>query len=477
MAVLDELLVGLGFDYDPDDLHKFKKDITATTDTIKTLSKVAIGAATAIVGLTVASTAATDEQGKFGKQIGENVAIIDALQFAQERAGGSSQGMLTSLRDLSIRAAEAARGTGTAVEALGILGISATDTSGKVKKSSDLILEISDQLKRFDNSRQIELADKLGIRDSIMLLQLGSAEIKNLTDEAKALGVSTEEDAAIAAEFQDSLVDLWKVTKQFSRTLSKEFAPILNGMVSDFTEWWKVNRDLIEQNIPKWIEQAAAAMKIMLVVTSAWLGMRLASTLATLITLFKGLSVASLAASASALLLPALILAGVAAIGLLAEDAKVFFEGGESFIGDMLKKFPAWNTEIMDVGVAFKTVADLVTTIWDGLKAIFELSGKLSLDNVTDVIKNLPGFAGDITGISKVDGTGFLSDMMSGLDRIQGNGLMSELSNTVSSTSNTVVDKIEIIVQGGTDSAEVIANSVFSVFQQASKDLNSAVDQ
>jgi hypothetical protein len=36
---------------------------------------------------------------------------------------------------------------------------------------------------------------------------------------------------------------------------------------------------------------------------------------------------------------------------------------------------------------------------------------------------------------------------------------------------------MEIIVQGGADTAENIANAVLNVFQQTSQDLNTAVDQ
>lgn len=461
MALMDELLVGLGFQYDPKEMGQFKKDISKTTDVIKSLTKIAVAGATAITGLVVSSTAASDSQGKLASEIGETVEEVDALQHALTISGGSADGMSNSLRALSIKAAEAARGVGSGVEAFGLLGINATDANGEIKQSSQLMSEISGEFQNLSKSKQIELADKLGIKDSILLLQQGPKAIRELTNEAKSLGVTTGEDAAIAAEFQDSLTRVWRVVKQVSRSLTRELAPIIQSVTDGFVDWWKTNRQIIEQNLPEWIDKATMAFKLLLVAAGAWLALRIVGHLTALITLFKGLSIAALTASATAVLLPALIGAGIAALALLAEDAKVFFAGGESFIGDMIEKFPQWAGEIRTVAAIFATMADLTTMIFDGWSKIIGLFGGLSLDSLKDFGKNLPGFLGDITGLSTVGG----------------GGLIPELGQSISNTASTVVDKMEIIVQGGADSAENIANAVMNVFQQTSQDLNTAVDQ
>ena len=461
MAIIDELLVGLGFEYDPKEMKQFKEDVGKTTGVIKGLARAAVAGAVAITGLTIASTRASDEQGKLADEIGDTVENIDALQFALERSGGSADGMTSSLRNLAIRASEAARGVGSGVEAFGLLGISATDSNGNLKNTSDLMLEVSQRFQGLSKAKQIELADKLGIRDSIRLLQQGPTAIRELTDEAAALGVTTAEDAAIAAEFQDSMTNLWRVVKQVARSLTRELAPIIKELTDSFIEWWKTNRAMIEQNLPDWIDKVTMALKLMVIATGAWLAMRLVSHIMTLITLFKGLSVAALAANAAALLLPALIAAGVAALALLAEDAKTFFEGGESFIGDMIEKFPEWADEIRVVAALFATLADLVVMIWDGLVQIVDLAKNFSLEGLKEFGANLPGFLGDVTGLYNVDGT----------------GVIPELGQSISNATSTVVDKIDIVIQGGADTAENIANAVLDVFQQTSQDLNTAVDQ
>lgn len=457
--ILDELLVGLGFDYDPEEMSDFKDDISKTVGLIGALVKVATAGAAAITSIVVASTKASDEQGKLADEIGETVENISALQFAQKIAGGTTEEMTSSLRDLSIRAAEAARGVGSGVEAFGILGISATDLSGRVKPTSQLMLEISQRFQGLGKARQIELADKLGLRGSIRLLQQGPKAIRELTEEAKALGVTTSEDAAIAAEFQDSLVKLWTITKQFSRTLTRVFAPILNSIAEGLTEWWKANKQLIESKIPEWIDKLTLALKLASLALASFLAFQLLSNFSLLIGFIMRGVKAMLLFNASALLIPTLIGAAVLALIALMEDAHVFFEGGDSFIGEMIEKFPKWASQLRTVASVFGTLAKLTTMIIDGWDRIFDLFSSTTLEDIKGFFKNIPGFLGDITGINTVD------------DR-----LARDLQSVNSTSNSQRIDKVEINVTGNAD-PQLTAEAVRNEFQQTAQDLNSAVDQ
>lgn len=495
--VIDELLVGLGFKYDPKDLKKFKDDVSKTTAVLKKLATAAVAGAAAITGFTIASTRASDEQGKLAEEIGESVSQVDALQFAMRQAGGSSQGMSSALRSLSQQAAAAARGVGSGVEAFGLLGVSATDANGNIKQSSKLMLEIADAFKGFSKSQQIELAGKLGISDSLRLLQQGSAGINELTDNARKLGVTTQADADAAADFQDSLGELWQIVKQISRTITRQLAPILKDMTKRFSEWWKANRQIIEQKLPQWIHAVKVALALLTAATGAWLAMRLISHLASLITLFKTLSLSATVASASVLILPALIGAAIAALGLLAEDAKTFFSGGESFIGSMIEKYPEWESQLRTIAAVFSTLADLTTMIFDGWRKIIDLASKFSVANVKEVASNIPGFLADVTGLKRADNTGliptisdFFSETFGSKNKDEKKALVNNLTsnerqNTLandaaSNTTNTSkmnVDKVDIVIQAGIDSPQQIADAVLNAFQQTSQDLNTVVDQ
>jgi hypothetical protein len=258
----------------------------------------------------------------------------------------------------------------------------------------------------------------------------------------------------------------------------------MKEMVGTFTDWWMINRDLIEQNMPKWVDQFTTAVKLLSVALGAFIAVRVLTHLYQMIALMRGLTLATLAANVGFFLLPVLVSAlGLAFIGLV-EDAKTFFEGGESFIGDMLKKYPKWEGEIRIVASILGVVYYLTMLIFEGWEKIFGLFDDFSFDNIKEVLGNIPGFIGDVTGLSTVEGTGAIPESKEMVSNLY-NSTQEEVSNLynstqeeVSSAYKTVVEKIDITVQGGADTAEEIADKVYDVFsQQTSQDLNSAVDQ
>ena len=463
MAVIDELLIGLGFEYDPSEMQQFRRDIDQTTNAIKSLAKIAAVGAAAITGIVVTSTAASDELGKMADEVNTTTEDLDGLSFALSRSGGEANQMGKSLRDLSIRFVEASRGEGSALKAFKQLGIRFNDINGDMKTTGDLFIEISEKIKDFSRAEQIEFADKFGLRDSIRLIQQGPEAIREMIAEAEALGVVTAEDSKIAASFQDSLTDLFKIIAQIGRIITREFAPILEDTNRAFIEWWKNNKLLIETEFPKWVETASKAMKLLLLATGAWIASRLLFHIQAAVILFRALTVSVLLANAAILLLPILITGAIASLVLLAEDAKIFFEGGESFIGDMIEKFPKWKTELEVIAKIFKTMADLVELIFKGWSNLFYLFDNFSIDKMNEVLGNLPGFIG--FGLEQ------------GVDSIIGEGTVESVRAADAKATRYVIDKIDIVVQGGIDTAETIAESVMNVFQSSTEELSSGVDQ
>ncbi len=441
MAVIDELLVSLGFDYDPEDLEQFQEDLEGTTELVKKLATAFVAGTAALIGFATTTSAASDEQGKLAEEIGVSVEMLDALQFANRRSGGSAEGLSSSLQQLAVRIGETARGVGSGIEAFGILGVEVTNANGELKDTSQVLLEVSDKFQTLSKSQQIELAEKLGLRDSIRLLQQGSGGISDLIKEANALGVTTKEDAAISAEFQDSLTDIWQIVKQLSRTLSQVLLPVMENISNVFTEWWKANRQVIEQNIPKFVEQATKALKLLAVAAGAFVSVKIVSTLISMVSLMKGVTLGALAMNAAIAAIPLLISSLVVGLALLAEDAKKFFEGGESFIGDMIEKFPEWASEIKTVAAVLATVADIVTSIFEGWKLIFEL------------------FKTDISGDLKLVFEQLNKDFDNMLNGITSSirGVFSDLTDQVLGTFKEVTDKVADIFSFGDSDAKVSA--------------------
>lgn len=389
-TIIEKFAVALGFDFDPKGAEKFKDEFNGVVATGKKLVAFFAAATAAAVGFVAATTAVTDSQGKMADQIGISVDELDAWQHAASIAGDTADGVGTSLESLSIRMSEAKRGIGAGIEVFGLLGINATDAQGRLKDTNQMLLEISNRFQDFSKAEQIEFADKLGIRGSLRLLQQGPKVIRQYINEAKALGVTTKKDAAIAAEFQDNLVRIFRIIKDIAREITKRLAPIMSKMVKIFTDWWKINRKLLQQRLPEMLEKAAKYGKGLLLVLAVITSFKIISGLLSIISLIQKIGIFSLLTSGAIALIPAIIFTIIAAIGLLAQDAKVFFEGGDSFIGAMLIKFPKFREEILMAAKAFKVVWEGVILIKDGWIELFKVIKEFSFDSFLEVIKDIP---------------------------------------------------------------------------------------
>lgn len=470
--LLDELLVALGFDYDDKDLKSFKDGVSTTNVVLGRLIKISTAAAVAVTGLTVVTTKAADEEGKFADEIGIAVDRLSALQHALSHTGGPTNGMASSLRNLAIRASEASRGIGSGIEAFGLLGISVINSNGELKNAEQLLFEVSEQFQGLDRFRQIELAEKLGIGQSLRLLRQTPDAIRELIDEAYRLGVTTEEDAILARDFADSLTDLSSSFKQVSRLITRELSPVIRGITDRMTNWWEINKDIIEQQLPEWIEKASKAFRILAFAALFWIGTRITVHIVTLTKLIRALTLRVLALNLAVLGIPALIVGAITAIGLLAQDADVFFKGGESFIGDMIKKFPQLERELDNLAVVFNV-------LYDNLVKIFNV-----MTQIKDFGTNPRGFIYDkikesLSGFTPEGVVNFLGGDISAYGNY--NTIPAFTGTPLQSAGNTSrnvnVDNIDIYVNGGQNSPTAIAQEVYNVFQQTSEDLDSPIDQ
>ena len=396
-TIIDTLAVSLGFDFDPKGVEKFQKSMDRTKSIIKGVAAAFAAGSAAAIGFVTATTGVADAQGKMANEIGIGVGELDAWQHAAKLAGESSEGMSGSLSGLSVRLSEAKRGMGSALEVFGILGIDAMDAAGQLKSTSSIMMEVSSKFQDFSKMEQIEFAEKLGLSGSLRLLQQGPAVIQQYIADAKALGVTTAKDAKVAAEFQDNLTRLYRVVGDLARAITKELAPIMTTLTKRFLDWWRINRDIIMQKIPEVFEQATKYAKRFAVVLGLITAFSIINTLGAMIGGFGVLTmnIGSAAKAVGLLLktlftLPAVIVAGIAVLWLLAEDAKVFFRGGDSVIGDLIKKFPQWKNEIVALAAVFATIYDLGVMVKDGWKALIKVILNSSWDDVTQVVKDIP---------------------------------------------------------------------------------------
>lgn len=173
-----------------------------------------------------------DDLSKTSQKIGVPVEQLAALRHAAELSDVSSESLTKGLGKLARSVVDAAQGSSTAVEAYRALGISFKDSNGQIKAVGDLLPQIADRFANMkDGSAKTALAmqifGKAGA-DLIPLLNGGSAGLKEMTDEAKALGLVISADTGRTAEaFNDNMTRLGRVMTGVANQVAANILPAL----------------------------------------------------------------------------------------------------------------------------------------------------------------------------------------------------------------------------------------------------------
>lgn len=368
-TVIENLITQLSFDFDEEKLEEFQEGVETAAKGLVAIVGAAAAAATAIFAFTKQIAEANDELGKFAQRIGVDIEALQELGFVAELNGGSIDSMNASLANLSRVASEAARGMGPGVEVFGMLGISVTDATGRLKQADDLLLDVADAISRLGSqAERLEFAQKLGIGEDLLLaIQQGSEAIKQQRKEARELGFVIDVDAAqAAADFQDELLRLNRIILGVSNAIGTKLMKQIEPMIEQFVEWFKANKAILQQNLTRFLDSLIKGIRGIFNAV-----MRVVSMVNSLVQAMGGWKAAIVAVTgvliamnASALLLPVLAVAAGAAILLILEDIITFAKGGDSALGQLTEKFPVLESLIWGL-------LDLLAMIRDGWLLIF----------------------------------------------------------------------------------------------------------
>jgi len=187
---------------------------TFASDLAKTGAVIA-GAITAgygVVALGVSNTIRSmDEIGKQSQKIGVPVEQLSALKLAADVSGVSMEQLGTGVGKLSKAMVEAAsKPLSDSANAFKALGVSVTDSTGKLRPTQDVIISIADKFEGLKNGAgktavSMALFGKSGA-ELIPFLNQGGTGISEMTAAAKKFGIMIDGDTAKAAEkFRDTL--------------------------------------------------------------------------------------------------------------------------------------------------------------------------------------------------------------------------------------------------------------------------------
>jgi hypothetical protein len=179
------------------------------------------------------STANAGEEALKGAQkTGLAVEAYQQIAYAAKLADVEQGQLLVGLKSLSTAMVEAAQGGQEQKKTFDALKLSATDATGQLKPTEQVLLEVADRFAHMENGAvksalAVKLFGKSGL-DLIPFLNQGKAGIQAMMEEARTLGiVMSEKDAQAANEFNDGLKRLQTSVRAIVLDLGTKLIPVL----------------------------------------------------------------------------------------------------------------------------------------------------------------------------------------------------------------------------------------------------------
>lgn len=190
-----------------------------------------------------------DATSKAARGLGIGIEPLQALQYEAEKAGVSSEDLSKALTRLSTSAYSAMTGTKTTADAFKMMGISVTDSAGRMKSTEQLWKESADWFARTqDSSAKAGIAYQVfgkNVATLTPLLNEGSKGLEEATAKARDLGIIFSQETADAAEqLNDDLTDLGKRWDGLKVKVGTQLIPAMADFVRMLSEGDKSTNDL-----------------------------------------------------------------------------------------------------------------------------------------------------------------------------------------------------------------------------------------
>ncbi len=338
------------------------KPATSFLDKLKSVkgALVAVGAAFAVSKIAnfIQHTAdSADELKAQAERIGTTTKALQGLQFAAELSDTSAEALGSGLQFLARSAYAAKSGSKEAQDAFKKLGVSVTDSNGKLRTTDQIMLDVADGLQKIESpAEKTALTMKVMGRSAgelVPFLAKGSAELLAFRLELEELGGSfSTEFIDLADDWNDNGKRMGAVLRGIGAAMANGILPPLNRLVNRFLEFWKFSGGIIRSGLEKFFAGIGNTLEI--------IGKLLEAFLYPAITLFASLvdwvgsfdsglqiiiaTLGAVAAVMFGLVAPWVLIAAV--IALVAEDIYTYFVGGDSVTGKVVESFKAMGREI-----------------------------------------------------------------------------------------------------------------------------------
>jgi hypothetical protein len=435
MATVKELVTRFGFEIDDAGLKQIEEGISAARDGLLGLGVVIGGAALTLYGFLKTTADAGDALKVQSDQLGIAVEALQRYQFAAHLSNVSNEEMTQGLTLLSRNIANAAGGSTELLKAFRDVGISGAELRAGTVKTDQAFEMIQKRMAAMpDGPKKVALAMELFGRSGARMIGVFKTleeGLDPLSQKVLELSTITRDQAEQGDAFNDSLDTMHTAVTAMARIIGFELMPAAKDVVIQITKWIVQNRELIKSNLTGFVKglvfglKAAIRFANILVESLAGLahgmgGVETATKLLLItLTILSGASIligigklvegvvklgnSFTMAGLKAAAIPLLIGAAVVALLLIMEDIYSFFQGKDSFTGDLLKAIP-------EIGDVFKTAFEpifepfvsLITQITEGFgswESIFKTLGTLVVNTLLLPLRAIVATVGGIASI------------------------------------------------------------------------------
>ena len=476
-GVLDRLVYEVGYEVDKSSFDNVKKGVGEITSVLKTMTKVAFGAGTAILGFTAITTAQIAETERLAKSVGTTSDITEAFGAQFKRIGGTQENFIDLMEEMNNKIGEM-KGLGelgTLEESLEILNIKFEDLQ-KLAPEEQFRKITESALALEDSQKAVTAVDMLMGGEANKLI--GSLRAQGLTYDdiirkQQLYNFQTEESRKGALRFDNSAKDFMKVLGSLSNFIAGELGATISDLVNQFTEWATANKEIIASGIKEFVKTLSAIFSALWTILRAFINVlsgaisalgglssAIRLIIATgvvlgLIKVAKGFALIAIAVKKASFSVATLgkvmkrvaIFAVISALVLIFEDLHSWIVGNNSVMGELVGSFDVfWESFKTGASTAMEVLASFGKGIITFLLMPFNLVVK-GINAVLGAMNNLAG-----TSLGKGLGLGTM-DLISSITP-------ESLGNSIGNLANSAVNNIGGAVSNtSTNTANIIVNA------------------
>lgn len=182
-----------------------------------------------------------DNYAKLSQKVNVSVESLSTLDYVANLNGTSLNVVSKALLRVSSNLLDADRGLKESVENFQDLGIETKTATGQLRSADDVLIDVADRFAQMeDGTQKTALAMKLFGKSGaelIPMLNMGSAGIRELQEEARKLGLEIGTETAKQAEiFNDNIYRMQQLMKGVAVELTTSLLPKLEELTSLFLD-------------------------------------------------------------------------------------------------------------------------------------------------------------------------------------------------------------------------------------------------